>query len=295
MAVATKTLQATLAPPTSHKERKLRDLLSTYRDGLREAFDSGAATMGAVSEIVTPYNLPYQAKAALCSYVPKLRKTYNAREIHDEHPIRLTNQAATFDHDAERHNEFTWWVPRPGRGTNFWIPLRIDPNQREHWIDLLNDDAKAGEIQLQQHRTTWQMHVAVEYDVPDASPEGDTTPVGFDIGESALATGCALQRGTPTKPQLWSGKRAKALRKEMYTTLKRLQERDAEQWRIDERFDHYQNALTDIVEQTSREAVEYARSFDNPVIVMEDLSYIRERLDYGKFVSNPPVNWWACR
>jgi len=290
----TKTLQATFAPPTAHKERKLRDLLSTYRDGLKESFDSGADTMGGVSDIVTPYDLPYQAKAALCSYVPKLRKTYNASEIHDEHPIRFTNQAATFDRSEERHNEFTWWVPRPGRGTNFWIPLRIDPNQREHWIGLLNDDAKAGEIRLQQHRTTWELHVAVEYDVPDASPEGDedTTPVGFDIGETALATGCALQDGTPTEPQLWSGKRAKALRKEMYTTLKRLQERDAAQWRIDERFDHYLNALTDIVEQTSREAVEYARSFDNPVIVLEDLSYIRESLDYGKFM-NRRLHAWA--
>ncbi|SMP34229.1 hypothetical protein SAMN06265347_1251 [Halobellus salinus] len=31
-----------------------------------------------MSDIVTPYDLPYQAKAALCNYVPKLRKTYNA-------------------------------------------------------------------------------------------------------------------------------------------------------------------------------------------------------------------------
>lgn len=50
----------------------------------------------------------------------------------------------------------------------------------------------------------------------------------------------------------------------MFTTLRRLQERDAE-WRVDERFNHYQNALTDIVEKASREAVEYARQFENPV------------------------------
>ena len=78
-----------------------------------------------------------------------------------------------------------------------------------------------------------------------------------------------------------SGGRAKHLRKEIHTTLKRLQERDASKWRTNERFGHYQNALTDIVEMASREAVEYAKQFETPVLVMEDLTYIRERLDYG--------------
>ena len=100
MSTATKTLQATIAPPTAHKERKLQDTLGEYRSALSEAFDSGADTMNGVSEVVTPYDLPYQAKAALCSYVPKLRKTYNARELDDEHPLRFTNQAAKFDHGA---------------------------------------------------------------------------------------------------------------------------------------------------------------------------------------------------
>jgi len=40
----------------------------------------------------------------------------------------------------------------------------------------------------------------------------------------------------------------------MHTTLKRLQERDASEWRIEDRFSHYQNALTDIVEKASRQS-----------------------------------------
>ncbi|ARS91187.1 hypothetical protein B1756_16610 [Natrarchaeobaculum aegyptiacum] len=82
-----------------------------------------------------------------------------------------------------------------------------------------------------------------------------------------------------------SGNRVRHLRKEIHTTLKRLQERDAAEWRVDIRFDHFQNALTDIVEKASREAVEYAESFEDTVIVLEDLTYIRESLDYGQFVS----------
>ncbi|WP_254761555.1 transposase [Natrinema marinum] len=288
----TKTLQATLATPTTGKEQRLRNLLDTYRTALHDAFDAGANTMSAVNDIVTPYDLPYQAKDALKSYVPKLRDTYNARELDDEHPLRLVNRAAKFDYSDEREYGFVWQAPQPGRGTNFWIPLQINPEQESLWFDLLNDDAKAGELRLQRHRTSWELHVTVEFSVDEPTESDDPTYIGFDVGESALITGCALKRDVPREPMIESGSRARHLRKEMFTTLKRLQERDAAEWRIDERFDHYQNALTDIIEKVSRCAVEYAKSFEDPVIVLEDLSYIRERLDYGKFM-NRRLHAWA--
>lgn len=142
----TKTLEATLAPPTQGKELRLRRLLATYREALHEAFNNRATTMSAVNDIVTPYNLPYQAKDALKSYVPKLRKTYYAREIDDEYPLRLVNRAAKFDRDESRRYDICWNVPQPSRGTNFWILLRLNPEQESLWHDLLNGVAKAGEI-----------------------------------------------------------------------------------------------------------------------------------------------------
>ena len=167
-ATTTKTLEATLAPPTAHKKRKLCDLLETYREGLHEAFDAECDTMSATSDVVTPYDLPYQAKAALCNYVPQLHDTYDAQELDDDHPVRLTNQAAEFDHSAARDYEFTWWAPQPGRGTNFWIPLRINPAQQDLWLDLVHGDASAGQLRLQRHRTSWTLHVTVEF--PSKNP-----------------------------------------------------------------------------------------------------------------------------
>ncbi|MGB9954745.1 RNA-guided endonuclease TnpB family protein (plasmid) [Haloarcula marismortui] len=290
----TKTLQATLVPPTAGKEQRLSRLLDTYREALHDAFDAGAETMSAVNDIVTPYDLPYQAKDALKSYVPKLRDTYNASELDDEHPLRLVNRAAKFDYSDGREYGYVWQVPQPGRGTNFWIPLRINPEQESLWNDLLTDDGtEPGEIQLQRHRTSWELHVTVEYEVERTNSDyAEPTYIGFDVGESALITGCALKRDVPREPIIVSGNRARRLRKEMHTTLKRLQKREAAEWRIDERFDYYQNALTDIVEKVSRQAVEYARGFENPVVVMEDLTYIRESLDYGKWM-NRRLHAWA--
>lgn len=292
---ATKTLEATLAPPTTGKEQRLERTVATYRRALSDAFESGADTQTAVNDIVTPYTLTSYAKDALKNYVPKLRDTYNASEIKDDHPVRFTNRGFRIDHSDDRTYEFCWRVPQAGRGNAFWIPLRINPEQESLWFDLLDEDVLVGEFRLQQHQTNWVLHVTVEYDIDEPEIPNDPTRIGFDIGESKLLTGCACQNDVPTRPYIYDGGRARALRKEMYTTLKRLQERDAEQWRMDERFDHYQNALTDIVEKASHEAVEYAESFDDPVIVLEDLSYIRENLDYGKYMNRRLHAWTFAR
>ncbi len=290
---ATKTLEATLVPPTAHKERRLQRTVATYRRALEDAFESGADTQSAVNDIVTPYTLTSYAKDALKSYVPKLRDTYDASELEDDHPVRFTNRGFRLDHSEDRRHEFCWRVPQAGRGNAFWIPLRINPEQRELWIDLFDDDLSPGEFRLQRNRTNWVLHVTVEYEIEATEMPDDPTPVGFDIGESKLLTGCALtDNGTPKEPLTFEGGRARQLRKEMHTALKRLQERDCSDWRRDERFDYYQNALTDIVEKASRQAVEYAHQFDKPVIVLEDLSYIREDLDYGAYM-NRRLHGWA--
>jgi len=292
---ATKTLQATLAPPTAHKERRLQRTVATYRRALSASFDSGADTQSAVNKVVTPYTLTSYAKDALKNYVPKLRDTYNASELEDDHPVRFTNRGWRLDHSDDRTHEFCWRVPQAGRGNAFWIPLRINPAQRELWDNLLGGDVSVGEFRLQEHRTNWVLHVTVSYEIAEPEVSDDPTPVGFDIGESKLLTGCACRDGTPTQPYIYDGGRARHLRKEMFTTLRRLQQRDASEWRIDERFNHYQNALTDIVEKASREAVEYARQFKDPVIVLEDLSDIRKHLDYGKWMNRRLHNWAFAR
>ena len=294
-ATVTKTLQATLAPPTQHKERKLGETVAAYRDALAEAFDAGCETKSAVNDIVTPYDLSSYAKDALKNYVPQLcGDSYDADELADGHPVRFTERGFSLDHQPE--NAVEWYVKIPHHEDyHLWLPVRINAAQADLWDDLLDERAEVGEFRLQRHRTSWELHVTVDYEVqePDYdSADDDVTPVGFDIGEAHLLAGCACENGSPTDPLLVNGGRARHVRKEMFTTLKRLQDRDAAQWRIDERFDHYQNALTDIIEKTSRRAVEYAQQFEKPVVLLEDLSDIREDLDYGQWM-NRRLHAWA--
>lgn len=294
MPTVTRTLTAKLVSPTVHKERKLRHLLTTYREALQDAFDSSANTMGQVNEIVTPYDLPYQAKDALKRYVPQLLSVREAHGLRDNHPLRLVNRAARFDYSADREFGYCWEVPYPGYGTNFWIPLQINPEQDEQWRDLVTGDIAAGELRVLNRRGEWYVHVSISQPVihPNDSSETDITPIGIDVGESTLVTGCALDQNSPIRPLLCDGARARRIRKEMHTTLRRLQRRGASEWRVDSSLRHYRNALSDVIEKTSRQVISYAQEFDCPAIVMEDLSEIRTRIDGDAFM-NRRLHGWA--
>ncbi|GAA0241322.1 hypothetical protein GCM10009000_066230 [Halobacterium noricense] len=188
---ATKTLQASLAPPTAHKEHRLQRTVATYRRALADSFESGADTQTAVNDIVTPYTLTSYAKDALKKYVPQLRRTFNASELENNHHVRFTNRGWKLDHSEDRTHKFCWRVPQAECNNAFWIPLRINPAQRELWTDLLNDDVTVGEFRLQEHRTSWVLHVTIEYAVAEPDEPDNPTPIGFDIGESKLLTSCA--------------------------------------------------------------------------------------------------------
>jgi hypothetical protein len=123
----------------------LTELLNTYREAIQECFDAETASLSKSSAIVKPYNLPVQAKAAVTKYVSTLRHQGDAKGLHDDHPIRLSYQAATFDRPNECTHEFTWLVPRSGWETNFWIPLRITPAQETYWHDLVRGDQTLGQ------------------------------------------------------------------------------------------------------------------------------------------------------
>ncbi|SDF48171.1 transposase, IS605 OrfB family, central region [Halorientalis regularis] len=41
----------------------------------------------------------------------------------------------------------------------------------------------------------------------------------------------------------------------------------------------------------TREVVEYAESIENPVLVLEDLTYIRENMDYGEYMNRRLHGW----
>ena len=229
------------------------------------------------------------------SYVPKLRRIVQRFRVQRRPPGSIHESGIELDHSDDR-NTRVLLACSPGRTWQRFLDSASNQPRttRSLWADLFDGYVTVGEFRLQEHRTNWVLPRYVEYAVPEPDQPDDPTPIGFDIGESKLLTDGACQEGTPTQPMPFDGKRARHLRKEMFTTLRRFQQRNAD-WRVDERFDHYQNALTDIVEKASRQAVDYAEGFENPVIVSKTSRTFVSTLDYGKCMNRRLHNWAFAR
>jgi len=117
--------------------------------------------------------------------------------------------------------------------------------------------------------------------------------MGVDIGEASLLTVCHRdERGSPTAPKLWNdeGKQVRQLRETYFTATRRLQQRGSE--RIAESYgDELWRHIDHIIHSITSEVVAYADRFENPVLVLEDLTHIRENMDYGAFMNRRLHGW----
>ena len=309
----TKTLELKLVDPNLHKRQKLRETRDAYQQALQAAFSTGCDTQSAANDVVVEYDLSGYAKNALKQYVPQLcGNSYDADELHDDHPVRFTNEGLQLDHQPQ--NAIEWYVKIPHHEDyNLWIPARANPEQRA-WLEAVYaDDAEMGESRLFERDGTWYLHVTATRDVEDRSeasadertpgdsddpPEPclaglDRTPIGVDIGEASLVTVCHRDdSGSPTRPELWAddGKTVRRLRKTYFTAERRLQKRGSE--RISESYgDALWDRIDGVFHHVTREVVEYAESVENPVLVLEDLTDIRENMDYGAYMNRRLHGW----
>ncbi|WP_436927606.1 RNA-guided endonuclease TnpB family protein [Halosimplex amylolyticum] len=295
MPAVTKTLELHLIDPNAHKERKLRETSDAYQQALQTAFNANCTTKSAVNDIVIEYDLSGYAKNALKQYVPQLcGDSYDADELHDEHPVKFTNEGIRLDHQPQNHYE--WYAKIPHHDDyHLWFPAAPNPEQRP-WLEALHaGDAEMGECRLLERNGKWYLHITASREV-EALSASDTewTPVGVDIGDAALVTVCHRdERSTPTAPDIYSDEASQVrhLRKTYFTATRRLQRRESERI-IEEYGDSLWERIDHIIHRVSRQVVERAQQVENPVLVLENLQYIRENIDYGAFM-NRRLHGWA--
>lgn len=296
---ATKTLEAYLLPPTQWKQEKLEEQVAEYRSATQHAHNYDPTTKTAVKDALNGYDLSWQAEDALANHLSQLD---NSDELEWEQPVRYTSRAAKFDRDSERTHELAWRVPMPGRGTSFWIPIQLNPEQEELWHRVeqqptrpdkaepedVDDALSVGQVRLQRDGERWVLHVTVDIKVEErCDPDDeDVTPVGFDVGISQLLVGCALEDGKPRQPFIYSGGTLRHARQKQNDATQRLQRRRSTHLR-DELWEQYQRRIDEEIETATRRAVEYAAGWENPVIVLEDVAGIRDDIDVAR------IHQWA--
>jgi IS605 OrfB family transposase len=293
MPEVTKTLELHLVDPTAHKRRKFRETQVVYQQALQAAFDANCTTQSAANDVVVNYDLSGYAKNALKQYVPQLcGGSYDAKELHDDHPVRFTNEGPKLDHKPQ--NAIEWYVKIPHHDDyNLWVPAQPNPEQRE-WLEALHaGDAKMGECRLFDRDGEWYFHLVATRDIKEREIRSAETPIGVDIGEASLITVCHRdERGSPTAPNLWNdeGKTVRRLRETYFTATRRLQRRGSD--RIAESYgDELWRHIDHILHTVTSKVIAYADQLENPVLVLEDLTYLRENMDYGTFMNRRLYGW----
>jgi IS605 OrfB family transposase len=306
----TETLELKLVEPNAHKHRKLCETKQAYQAALEAAFNADCTTQAAANDVVTEYDLSGYAKNALKKYVPQLcGGCYDANELHDDHPVRFTNEGPKLNHKPQ--NVIEWYVKIPHHDDyHLWLPAQPNPEQRT-WLEALYaGDAKMGECRLFNREGDWFFHIVAMRDVAERETSSVETPIGVDIGEASLLTMCHRDErghqapsdgqpdsnrsvhGSPTKPVLWNdeGKRVRQLRETYFTATRRLQKRGSERTAKSYGSKLWKQ-INDILHTVTSEAVAYADEFENPVLVLEDLTHLREGMNYGAFMNRRLHGW----
>ncbi len=218
-----------------------------------------------------------------------------------------------FDIDHKPRNAYEWYLKVPHHEDyNLWLPAGVNPDQRPLVEALYAGDTEPGEFRLIERDGDWYLHVTVHFGVKDAvcSESDEVTPVGVnrlgvkprgtrpappvDIGEAALATVCHRDDcGSPTAPRIWNdeAKMVRELRERYFTSMRRLQCREADVL-ADRYGDEKWEQIDDVLHTVSREVVDHVAGIDGGVVVLENLTYIRENMDYGAYM-NRRLHTWA--
>ncbi|MFA9504445.1 RNA-guided endonuclease TnpB family protein [Natrinema sp. H-ect1] len=150
---------------------------------------------------------------------------------------------------------------------------------------LTSHEVDVGQAELLYRDGVYYLHVTVTREFNISQPETSDTVVGVDINERNVAL-TALDRETmQTKGTLvLDYGRVKQERQRYHTITTRCQEHGKTS--IHRQFGDREERFTEwVLHRLSRAVVKFAEQFSNPVIVFEDMSGIRNEMQYGSYMN----------
>ena len=181
---------------------------------------------------------------------------------------------------VQKDNRFVLRVSTGIRGTYIWLPLSV-PEKFKDRMDAIKGDAR-----LFQKKGKWFAMFPIK--TTPTGRSGDKTFIGVDLGIVRIATVC-----TPDKVQIFDGKEIR-YRKEHFADLRRRYQKHNRMDKVKQTRGHEQRWMRDINHKISKEIVEIAAQYPNPVLCFERLDGIRYRTRGSKRF-NRMMSSWAFR
>ncbi|MBM3199844.1 IS200/IS605 family element transposase accessory protein TnpB [Candidatus Woesearchaeota archaeon] len=150
------------------------------------------------------------------------------------------------------------------------LPLIVNSEYQKEIIQKIGRDYKLGSTELIKKNDSYFVCISYSKEVAIPSPDGSFSPIAVDVGINNLAVSV-----TQSKVTFYSGKKMN-WKNEFYRRQKdRLQKNFALQEikRLKGRQTRYNNSY---IHNIAKRIVEQAKQEEKPVVILEDLKYIRE-------------------
>ena len=236
-------------------------------------------------EIVSKYQLPacivHQARNKASEIVKSWKS--NKRRLHKNILVpepksqRIRFDNVVFDVIRTENKEYQFWASiLVAKRKRIYIPLIVNSEwQKEYINDLIQGKYKKGSADLVKKGEDYFVHIVLKKEIEFVQKES-YNPIGIDIGINNLAV-----TNFNGKSKFFNGQRAIATKKhfnqvkasyQSRNNLKMLEKVKGNEQRY---FNHINNEI-------SSQIINQAKTLENPVIVMEDLTHIIKKTKVRK-------------
>lgn len=145
---------------------------------------------------------------------------------------------------------------------------------------LTDDDWRVGTAEVVRKRGQHELHVNVTHETAEvADTQNSETFIGVDVNEDCVGLAAVTESGIEDSVVI-EYPDIKKERHEYFTIRKRVQSVGQTTLKHEVRNEE-QRFVHDQLHQVSRDIVEWAQQFENPVIIFEDLKDMRDDIEYG--------------
>ena len=255
------TSKSRLHKETYHKLRKTSPLpsaiLQTARDKVVEAYKS------------------YQTRK-------KHRRKASIPKFKDNTPVRLDERTVKV---VETDNKLKYFASVSTQEGRIHVPLLGQRYQYKYLKKVLDGEFELGIAELHHIEDNFYLYFTIKKEVEIPTPNRSFTPVAIDLGLVNLAVSV-----TPSAIRFFNGRRVQHKREE-YAKVRRSLGKRKKLKKIREMRGKEQRYIRDINHKISSAIIEQARKVENPVIVLENLKNIREKINFGKKMNRRLHNW----
>jgi len=197
-------------------------------------------------------------------------------------PVRLDKRTIKI---IETDNKLKYFASIHTQDGRICVPLLGRKYQYKYIKKALAGELELGSTELHYIRDNFYLYFTVKKEIEIPTPNRSFTPVAVDIGLVNLAVSV-----TPSEVRFFNGRMTQHKR-DRYAKVRRSLGKRKKLRKIKEIQGKEQRYIRDINHKISSAILEQAKRLGNPVVVLENLKNIREKIGFSRKMNRRLHNW----